>query len=189
MTRALAAFGIASALAFACAGAARAGVKDSGPFAELTFGLGAEGASSGVETRLSPWPGARGGYLFALGERIRVGGDLGLSFTADREGTSRVAVTRALLGLEARLLVAAGYGGRSARLLPYAFAGPFLSAGAGLFEADGESTSRLLLSPGLRAGGGLLFRFRIVQLRIELGGGVRNGRPEVVGGLSLGAAL
>lgn len=146
-------------------------------------------ASSGVETSLLFSPGLRGGMTFPFGDPLFVGADVTLSGTWENAGTKPVGVTRILGGLEARGLVGTSFGGRFARILPYAYTGPTGSLGLGFVTAFDDTEVRFLSSFGWRAGGGAMLRLGSVQVRLDLGAGVRDLRPEVVMSFSLGAAF
>lgn len=163
-----------------------------GPFSftvEAPLSLSAVTASSGVETSVSVWPGVRGGLVYDLDGSLFVGADAALLGTVEGAGTSGVSVTRAFGALEGRAFAGASFGGRFARILPYAYTGPFVALGVGWLSVHGEGTARFLASPGWRAGAGTMLRLGALQARLDLGLGVRELRLEVTTSFSLGGAF
>lgn len=176
-------------------GEVSAGAADVDASPRLTVSLEAPIAVStvtgptGVGTALSLWPGIRGTALYALDGPWFVGGDVGLAGSFESAGTADVSITRVLGAVEGRALFGAGFGGRFVRMLPYVYAGPFVGLGAGLVSVEGAGPSRPLASPGLRLGGGSMLRLGPAQVRLDLGVGLRELRPEITSSFSLGAAF
>ncbi len=168
---------------------ARASAPEPTVLVDVPLQLSSQPASSGVGTELLAWPSLRAGGLRPVAGAIVAGGDLTLSSTWASAGTDVVSVSRFVAALEARGLVGASFGGRFARLTPYAYAGLFGATGPTLVHGGASDAARLLFVAGARTGGGVLFQLGWFSVRSELGGGFTAGRPEVTASLGVGVAL
>jgi hypothetical protein len=103
-----------------------------------------------------------------------------------RDGGERIAVSESLLFLEPRLLWGATLPLGFAEWRLYLFGGPHVGGGVRTYFSDAEPQIRALARWGGRLGVGHGVRFGDGWLRMELGGGIRDGRPEVLSTLGLG---
>ncbi len=152
--------------------------------------LTAAPASSNSNTVVAPWVGLRaGGRLSLIGPMV-VGGEGALHVGGlERSGTSNVAVTRVLSALEARGLAGASLATASLELLPYAWTSLVAGAGVAFLSAFDDGRVRPLGTLGGRVGVGAELRLLHGTARLEVGGGLRDLRPELSTSFALGVAL
>lgn len=154
--------------------------------------LTAQARSSGVDTVVLPWIGARGGRTFALGgdEGPLAGLDVGLAAGGGAEGTPQVRTTQTWVALEGRGLWAPGRDTSTfTAFMPYAFAGASLGVGLLHQEAFGGKLDDPVLTWAARVGGGAEIEVHHLVARVELGAGVRDLRFEVSSSISAGIAF
>lgn len=114
------------------------------------------------------------------------GRELTFWFHRDTQGTTAAAVDRNVWGVDARLVGGRSFGTRFFQVSPYSFVQGGGSGGWVDLRVGETHRIRLAGSLALGLGGGLEYSLGPVDLRVELGFGLRNIRPELFSTLSLG---
>lgn len=157
---------------------------------DLPLVLTAQPPTNGVDSYVVGWLGPRGGLQLALGDLFVVGGDVSaLLGDYESSGTPQVSMTRIHSMLEARGLAGAHASSADVELLGFGWASVAGGFGLGLINAYEDGRARILGTAGMRVGVGALVRLFFATLRLELGGGVRDFKPEVVSSLALGLSF
>ena len=148
--------------------------------------LTAQPPPSNVDTVQVPWLALRGGVVDNVDGGVFVGGEGVLALGWERQGTSQVGGARLPLLVEGRARAGGRWRGGLVGVAGYGVAGLGLGAGVALFDAFGASVARGFLVSSARVGGGLELSFLQLVTRVELLGGVRDLRPEVMGTFGVG---
>lgn len=160
---------------------------------DLPVGLVAQAPTSGVDTRVVPWMGVRAARLLdgGAGSLLMLGGDVtGWLGVGPNEGTSAVKASRLSMALEARgLLGVNAVQTATAGIRPYLW-GSAVGGGA-LITVAAFADQSLRLAPvwGLGAGAGVEITAHLLALRVELGGGARDGGFALTSNLAAGVAF
>lgn len=162
-------------------------------FVEGGLVLDATGSVDPARSELHPFVALRGGGLFSLSDdgELLLGGDARLLIEAIPRvrGTADVGSLAWEIGLEPRGLVGWRFGDGPLQLVPYAFGGVVVGARVLDLYTFGDHQLRSHALYGARAGVGGLVRAGRVTLSLELGGGLREDGPEVLGALLAGASF
>ena len=160
---------------------------------DAPLALIAQAPTSGNETRVAPWLGLRATRMLeaAPGQLVVFGGDVaGMLGYGPTEGTPRV--NYAVLGVEldVRGLVAIdALHSATTWVRPYGYGGAQLGGALGILRAYDDQRFRPLPLWGLGAGLGLELVAHVLSLRVELGGGMRNGAFAIDSRFAAGAAF
>ena len=160
---------------------------------DLPLALVAQAPTSGVDTRVVPWMGARAARLLdhAPGELLMLGGDVtGWLGIGPNEGTSAVKASRLAGALEARgLLGVHALETATMGIRPYAYASAL--GGGAVLTLSVYDDSSMGLTPvwGLGCGAGIEIVAHLLSLRAELGAGVRDGGFALSSTMAAGVAF
>jgi hypothetical protein len=156
---------------------------------DLPLVLTAQPPPSNVDTVQVPWLALRAGVLSHAEAGGFVGADAVASVGYERQGTPQVGGARLPLLLEARGRAGGRWRGGLVGVGGYGVAGVGVGAGLALFDAYDRTVVRGFGVGALRAGGGLELSYLRLVTRVELLGGVRDLRPELVGTFGVGLLL
>lgn len=160
---------------------------------DVPMGFTAQSPTSGVETRVVPWMGLRAARLLdhQRGELLLLGGDATFWLgSGPSEGTSVVRSSRFSGALEGRGLVGLNaFETATAGIRPYLYGS--VVAGGGLVTLSAYADRSMVLVPvwGLGTGAGVELTTHLASLRVELGGGLRDGGFALSSSLAAGVAF
>ncbi len=154
---------------------------------DFPVGLAAQSTASKNDTVLSSWLGVRAGYISSTGGGVFFGGDGALLLGGEGGGTAQVSVARSPIAVEGRGLVGGRFRGGLFGVGGYGYGGVLVGGGAVVLTAFDELRTRPFVTAAGRVGGGMELSFSSAALRIELGAGLRDLRPELHGQVALGA--
>jgi hypothetical protein len=176
-----------SAAAVAAVDAVDAVDADGAIMLDFPLGLAAQSTASRVDTVMSSWLGVRVGYVNNRGGGMFVGGDGALVVGAEGGGTAQVSVARTPVAVEGRGIVGARFAGGLFGVGGYGYGGVLVGGGAVVTTAFEQEKTRGFMTTAARVGGGMDLSFSAIALRIELGAGLRDLRPELHSQVALGA--
>jgi hypothetical protein len=160
---------------------------------DVPVALVAQSPTSGVDTRVVPWFGVRAARLLteSSGGLLVLGGDVASWLgTGPLEGTKTVSASRLTGAIELRgLLGINAVQTAEAAIRPYGYLSALGGGALVTLAAYTDQSYRLLPEWGLGAGGGLEVRAHLAALRVELGGGLRDGGFALTSTLAAGVAF
>ena len=153
---------------------------------DVVLGHGALPAASGVDTQVQTRFGLRIRNRQTDATQWFWGREATLWGHGDNQGTAAISVKRGLVGVDGRLVRGFSSGTRLFRVAPFTFVQLGGSMGFSQLQVGTESRIRPLGSLAIGTGVGLEYQLGAVEMRIELGVGLRNHQLELLSGLSLG---
>lgn len=153
---------------------------------EPVLQLSAQSAAARVDTTMTTSFGLRAGYIDNGDGGFFFGGDLAGLFGYDNAGTPQVAIDRRHLLLEARGLIGYRHMRGMVGLGGYGYGGVGVGQTSTETRVFDDARSHAALATTARLGAGVETTFGAGAVRLELGGGMRDVRFELVGSLSAG---